>query len=233
MLMSRVPASVRGHDFKFWHAIVCRQGGTHNGVRGFWMNDPNFSAPGGYRTDPTGGKRFYSDAVIQSAFLDYYQHWAIAPNAAKYIPPPPPPPAQKLLADGDPYPMRYRRISPDNDRFQVLQVRAGKPVRAGATTASSTYTTVSKNTPFSSFGYIPKADLPLAEQKYGNVYIGSWYHVNGDHLGYLKQVDAIIPTRLAAAHEAADAEGFQQPEGVEPVEPVSDAEAANDSIPSE
>ena len=86
VLMSRVPYSVRGHSFTGWHAIVCLTGTYHNGVRGFLINDPNFSAPGGYRTDPTGGKRFYSDAVIQSAFLNYYQHWAIVPYNPKPLP---------------------------------------------------------------------------------------------------------------------------------------------------
>lgn len=80
--MARVPYSVRGHSFTKWHAIVCRDG-AYKGTRGFWMNDPNFSPPGGSRPDPTGGKRFYSDAVVQSAFLNNYQHWAIVPNRPK------------------------------------------------------------------------------------------------------------------------------------------------------
>lgn len=82
LYMARVPASVRGHSFTGWHAVVVRKGVTG----GFWVTDPNFSPPGGLRPDPTGGKRWYSDAVIQSAFLNNYQHYAIVPTSNKYVP---------------------------------------------------------------------------------------------------------------------------------------------------
>jgi hypothetical protein len=188
LYMARVPASVRGHSFTGWHAVVVRKGVTG----GFWVTDPNFSPPGGVRPDPTGGKRWYSDAVIQSAFLDNDQHYAIVPNAAKYIPPPPPTthePTAIDLADGDPFPMRIRRISDNNDRFVVRKIKAGKPVRKGRLVTNSAWSTTTKETPFSIFARIPKADMPLSEQKYGDVFIGLWYHENGDHLGYVKAVD--------------------------------------------
>lgn len=83
LYMGRIAASVRGHSFTGWHAVVCRGWGYHNGVRGFWINDPNFSPPGGVRPDPTGGNRFYSDAVLQYAFIENSQHYALVPNSPK------------------------------------------------------------------------------------------------------------------------------------------------------
>lgn len=80
--MSRIPASVRGHSFLGWHAVVCVTTATVNGVSGFYINDPNFST---YRPDRTGGKRFYSDAVLQYAFINNTEHWAIVPYAAKVV----------------------------------------------------------------------------------------------------------------------------------------------------
>lgn len=81
--MGRIPASVRGHSFTGWHAVVCRGWGYHNGQRGFWINDPNFSPPGGVRPDPTGGNRFYSDSVLQYAFVSNSQHYALIPTNPK------------------------------------------------------------------------------------------------------------------------------------------------------
>jgi hypothetical protein len=191
--MSRVPAAVRGHNFTGWHAIVCLEHGWVNGVEGYWMNDPNFSPPGGPRPDPAKGRRWYPASVVQSAFLNNDQHWAIVPDKAKYIPPPPPPPLKEPtaddLADGDPYPMRVRRITSDNDRFEVLTVRAGKPVRRGRLVTNKVWDVVPRDAVFYAFARIPKADMPSDEQKYGDVLVGLWYHVNGDHLGYVKEVD--------------------------------------------
>lgn len=83
--MGRIPAAYRGHPFEGWHAIVCMAPGTHNGEDGFWINDPNFSPPGGVRPDPSHGKRFYPNWVLQQGFINNSQHWAIVPNKSKKI----------------------------------------------------------------------------------------------------------------------------------------------------
>ncbi|HXS47539.1 MAG TPA: hypothetical protein VN756_08755 [Solirubrobacterales bacterium] len=84
--MSRVPSSYRDHTFIGWHAVVVMSGATNNGVRGFWINDPNFSPPGGIRPDPDRGMKWYPDWVIQSAVINNTQRWAVVPSAAKPLP---------------------------------------------------------------------------------------------------------------------------------------------------
>ena len=84
--MSRVPANYRDHPFLGWHAVVVLSGATLNGVRGFWVNDPNFSPPGGIRPDPDRGMKWYPDWVIQSAVIQNTQRWAAIPTAAKPAP---------------------------------------------------------------------------------------------------------------------------------------------------
>lgn len=84
--MSRVPASVRDHSFTGWHAVTIMSGGYNNGVRGFWVNDPNFSPPGGIRPDPDRGLKWYSDSVMQYAVIANTQRFAVVPNAAKPLP---------------------------------------------------------------------------------------------------------------------------------------------------
>lgn len=83
--MSRVPDYVRDHPFLGWHALCVMTGGYVNGVRGFWINDPNFSPAGGIRPDPDRGKKFYPDWVIQNAYIANTPRYAIVPNAAKVI----------------------------------------------------------------------------------------------------------------------------------------------------
>ncbi len=195
MQMSRVPVAVRGHTFTGAHTVVCLTTGTKAGVKGFWISDPNFSPPGGIRPDPDHGHRFYSEADMQWAFIYNSQHWAIVPNKPKYIPPPKPAPAPAPTddrADGDPYPMRYRRITASNDRFAVYELKKGAPIRKGVRTTSGSYGSTAKDGVFfSAWGYIEKADLPAAEQKWGDVLLGNWYAVNGDHTGYVKTFDVI------------------------------------------
>lgn len=85
LYMANIPYSIRGHVFTGWHAVVCRKKVTRNGVVGYLINDPNFSPPGGVRTDPTDGERFYPAWVLQQGFINYYQHWAIVPNRPKTV----------------------------------------------------------------------------------------------------------------------------------------------------
>src|SRR6186997_485152 len=84
--ISRVPSSYRDHTFIGWHAVVVMSGATNNGVRGFWINDPNFSPPGGIRPDPDRGMKWYPDWVIQAAVINNTPRWAVVPNAAKPLP---------------------------------------------------------------------------------------------------------------------------------------------------
>lgn len=194
LYMARVPYVYRGHPFTGWHEVVAIANGTRDGVSGVWIMDPNFSPPGGTRPDPMHGHRFYPDWLVKSAFIDHPPAYGVIPVAAKKIvaPPPPapaPPPVAQAVADGDPYPMRFRRITASNGRFESYTLRPGAPVRKGALVSSGTWTTVAKETPFSAFGRIPKADLPSAEQKWGDVLLGVWYSVNGDHIGYVKTFD--------------------------------------------
>lgn len=81
--MSRVPASVRGHSFTGWHAVVAIAGATVGGVRGFWVMDPNFPA------GASESRRFYSDAVMQSAWANNTPRWCVVPNDAKPTAAPP------------------------------------------------------------------------------------------------------------------------------------------------
>lgn len=82
MLYSRVPDDIAGHPFQGWHAVEVLDTARRNGVRGFWIRDPNFNRT--YRQDPTGGRRFYPDWVIQSAFYNA-GGWGIKPNTPKAI----------------------------------------------------------------------------------------------------------------------------------------------------
>jgi len=84
--MSRVPSNYRDHPFLGWHAVVVMSGATNNGVRGFWVNDPNFSPAGGIRPDPDRGMKWYPDWVMQAAFLNNTPRWTVVPNAAKPLP---------------------------------------------------------------------------------------------------------------------------------------------------
>jgi hypothetical protein len=93
LLMALIDNSVTGHPFRGWHQVVVRAGVTLSGVRGFWIMDPNFSPKGGIRPDPKSGKRFYSDAVIQGAFVNNSPSWAIVPTYLMVMPQPTPQPA--------------------------------------------------------------------------------------------------------------------------------------------
>jgi hypothetical protein len=80
LLMSRVAAVIRGHDFTGWHAVVLRKT-RYADVPGFDVLDPNFSKITG-RVDPTNGHRFYPETVIAYAMQGGY---ALIPNAAKAV----------------------------------------------------------------------------------------------------------------------------------------------------
>jgi len=71
--MSKVPLEVAGHPFRGMHAVVALQ----NAAGGMLIRDPNFSRRTN-RTDPTDGKRYYPDWVIQNAYVNI-RGWAITP----------------------------------------------------------------------------------------------------------------------------------------------------------
>lgn len=83
--MSRVPDGIRGHPFEGSHAIELRANAHKGDVLGASAMDPNFNRT--YRTDPTGGRRFYPDWVLQSAYYNAGK-WAILPLNDKVVPPP-------------------------------------------------------------------------------------------------------------------------------------------------
>ena len=85
MNFARVPWTYADHPFRGWHAVTVLSGGYLSGARGFWINDPNFSPPGGHRTDPDGGRKWYPDWVIQQALLNNYPRWAVVPSVLKTI----------------------------------------------------------------------------------------------------------------------------------------------------
>lgn len=69
MMMSIIPAAIRGHSFGGLHAVVVRQNvvgtGAYAGQPGKLIMDPNFDY--GMTADPFNGSRFYPDSVIQAA----------------------------------------------------------------------------------------------------------------------------------------------------------------------
>jgi hypothetical protein len=189
VLMSRVPSAVRGHPFTGWHAI-CVLATAYVGGPGFWVNDPNFSPAGGIRPDPMQGRRFYSEAVMKHAFIDNAPRWSVVPLAHKVTVAPPPAITPALAIDGDPNPMRYRSlVNQATGALPLKTIAKGKPVRKGARTTNALWTTVKADTPIRPFGYIEKEDLPTAERVYGDVYVCNWYQTNGEHVGYVKEVD--------------------------------------------
>lgn len=82
MLMSSVPATIRGHPFTGIHAVVARQNAVVNGVPGKLIMDPNFGY--GHTVDPTNGARFYPDTVVEAARIGAGRH-AIIPSAPKEV----------------------------------------------------------------------------------------------------------------------------------------------------
>lgn len=180
--MSRVPITVAGHPFRGKHAVTLRLSlpGT------FDCADPNFNDT--YRKDPTNGHRIYPDWVLQGAYYNAGM-WAIVPTYPKKLPTPVPTPSPSPVpggntqADGDPFPMRFRDF--DAERT----VRTGKPLRKGALTSSGSYRGAHAQERFNFIGRIEKADLPVSEAAYGDVFFTKLYHVNGYHLAYVKAVD--------------------------------------------
>jgi len=84
MLMARVPAAYRGHGFLGVHGVAVRGNQTVAGVKGKIIMDPNFGY--GHTPDPTGGKRWYPDSVVDYARSGAGANRnAVIPNAAKSV----------------------------------------------------------------------------------------------------------------------------------------------------
>lgn len=84
ILMSRLRASTRGHDFLGWHRVTLLRRGyrTINGIRrrGYVYTDPNFRPPGSsFRTDPMRGRRWINRNELERAFLGMPPAYAIVP----------------------------------------------------------------------------------------------------------------------------------------------------------
>jgi hypothetical protein len=84
--MARVPLSYRDHPFTGWHAVVAMANASVQSGSGIWIMDPNFSSRTN-RLDPDKGKKFYPDWLIQDAFIEASQHFAIVPKSAKVLQP--------------------------------------------------------------------------------------------------------------------------------------------------
>lgn len=186
--MHKVPRSIRGHDFgddlkrTAFHAITLRD--EDPGI--FDVADGNFNQTN--RPDPTNGHRRYPDWVLQNAYWNAGRTAIVPTYPKKPIPAPAPtpsptPPSSNTQADGDPFPMRFRDFEGERT------VRTGKPLRKGATVSSGSYRGAHAGERFFFLGRIEKADLPLSEREYGDVFFTKLYHVNGYHLAYVKAVD--------------------------------------------
>lgn len=80
--MSQVPIEIAGHPFRGSHGIELRANVVKNGIDGKWAMDPNFNRT--YRRDPTDGRRFYPNSVLQRAYYDAGK-WAIVPDHDKVV----------------------------------------------------------------------------------------------------------------------------------------------------
>jgi hypothetical protein len=93
-----------------------------------------------------------------------------------------------LHVDGDPAPMRFRS---EVTKGQTLTrtVKAGKPIREGASVNSKTIKAHSTRKVLQFVGRIPKEKLPAREREFGDVLIAPVYVGSGHVLGYVKQID--------------------------------------------
>lgn len=84
MLMSSIPAAVRGHSFLGVHAVVGRKNAVVNGVSGIMVMDPNFGY--GHTPDATNGNRFYPDSyVLNARLVNGIWRRTVVPNSAKAV----------------------------------------------------------------------------------------------------------------------------------------------------
>jgi hypothetical protein len=122
--MSRVDPIVRGHNFTGWHAVVFVGPAYVNGMKGVYVNDPNF-APEGYGSDPTRGRRFYSDALLQGAWIANSPRYCVVPDNAKVVAPAPP-----VFSEGIEMAI-LTNITIPGDTGRLFNVRAGITLRKG------------------------------------------------------------------------------------------------------
>jgi hypothetical protein len=174
-----VPYEVAGHPFRGWHSIEVLDNAVHNGIPGKLIRDPNFNRT--YRQDPTNGRRFYPDWVIEHAFASQPNAWGIMPSAPKAVPLPDTSTAARV--EGDPAPMKFRAVD------QRRTVREGKPLRAGYTVNSRVLETTDERKAYDFIGRIPEQWLPAGERPFGDVLITRYYTGSGHVLAYVKQVD--------------------------------------------
>lgn len=179
--MLRVPASVRGHNFLGWHAIVLVVSVVRGGLRGFLVNDPNFNPPGvAYGTDPARGLRFYSDAVLQGAWIANSPRYCVVPNAPKVVAAPSPPPPSVATMEAWQVPLRYRPVS------GTAVIKNGKGFRTKASTSQPFVGIFHANTPLRLIGRFD--DQPSTFDPW---YLVDWYRGNGHGQGIITKYDCV------------------------------------------
>jgi hypothetical protein len=139
--MSKVPTAVSGHPFRGNHAILFVANRDASGIVG---RDPNFNRT--YRIDPTRGRRYYPNWIIQQAFCDA-RMWALIPEQIKPVP--------ALLPDTSIQPIVRIKGLPMSFRDETghkLIVRAFKPLRDGASVSARKLTTTKDATPLRLWG---------------------------------------------------------------------------------
>lgn len=181
--MWRVPAAVRDHPFLGWHAVcVMARARLSDGREGYWVNDPNFSPPGGNRPDPDGGRKFYSRSVMQYAYIDNWIRWSVVPNRHKQV-------FVNKKVEGDPSNMGVRFVP---EWGKKVTIKADKPIRSGISIKSPTIKRFADRHAFRLFGRIKKEDMALADRPYGPVWVGPLYRTDGKYsLGYVMHADIV------------------------------------------
>ncbi len=98
------------------------------------------------------------------------------------------PPPDRIVATGDPTPMKYISLI-DNGKVKQHHLRAFKPIRTGASINDKVIDRADANgRTINCVGRFPKEKLPASEQKYGDVFIADVFD-SGSRLGYVKAVD--------------------------------------------
>lgn len=181
--MSRVPTYIKDHPFDGWHAVTVMKRVERNGVKGYLVNDPNFSPPGGYRPDPDHGKKFYPEWAMDYAYLQNYIRWSVVPLNAKYIP------STDHYAEGDPAEMGKLFV---NEIGHEVTIKAFKPIRDGYTTKDKVLKRTGSRATHRVIGKIPKHSVSDYEQQFGAVWLIETFAGNGmTRIGYVKSIDLV------------------------------------------
>lgn len=95
---------------------------------------------------------------------------------------------QRITATGDPAPMKFRS-SIEDGKVRRLKLKAGKPIRNGASVTDRVLMTAgSTGKVLNVIGHIDKDKLPTSEQPYGDVWLAVVFD-GGSMIGYVKGTD--------------------------------------------